>query len=52
MDVLNYGDESVSVAFEEISAKDWQDKVYKPGHPEPAREALRADTPCERGDKL
>ena len=30
MDVLNYGDESVSVAFEEISAKDWQDKVYKP----------------------
>jgi 4-oxalocrotonate tautomerase len=30
MDVLNYGDESVSVAFEEISAKDWKDKVYKP----------------------
>ena len=29
MDVLNYGDESVSVAFEEISAKDWKDKVYK-----------------------
>ena len=30
MDVLNYGDESVSVAFEEISAKDWAKKVYKP----------------------
>lgn len=30
MDVLNYGDESVSVAFEEISAKDWKEKVYKP----------------------
>jgi 4-oxalocrotonate tautomerase len=30
MDVLNYGDESVSVAFEEISAKEWKDKVYKP----------------------
>jgi 4-oxalocrotonate tautomerase len=30
MDVLNYGDESVSVAFEEVSAKDWKDKVYTP----------------------
>jgi 4-oxalocrotonate tautomerase len=30
MDVLNYSDESVSVAFEEINAKDWKDKVYKP----------------------
>jgi len=30
MDVLNYGEESVSVAFEEISAKDWAEKVYKP----------------------
>ncbi len=37
MDVLNYGDESVSVAFEEISAKDWAEKVYQPdivGRPE------------------
>jgi 4-oxalocrotonate tautomerase len=33
MDVLNYGDESVSVAFEEISAKAWKDKVYKPDIP-------------------
>jgi 4-oxalocrotonate tautomerase len=30
MDVLNYGDESVSVAFEEVSATDWMAKVYKP----------------------
>ena len=29
-DVLHYGDESVSVAFEEISANDWNEKVYKP----------------------
>jgi 4-oxalocrotonate tautomerase len=30
MDVLNYGEESVSVAFEEVRAKDWKEKVYKP----------------------
>ena len=30
MDVLNYGEESVSVGFEEISAKDWEARVYKP----------------------
>jgi 4-oxalocrotonate tautomerase len=30
MEVLHYGDESVSVAFEEIAAKDWAEKVYKP----------------------
>jgi 4-oxalocrotonate tautomerase len=30
MDVLHYGDESVSVAIEEINAKDWAEKVYKP----------------------
>jgi 4-oxalocrotonate tautomerase len=29
MDVLHYGEESVSVAFEEISAQDWAEKVYK-----------------------
>jgi len=27
--ILNYGDESVSVAFDEIKAKDWAEKVYK-----------------------
>jgi 4-oxalocrotonate tautomerase len=30
MDVLNYGEESVSVGFEEISSKDWKEKVYRP----------------------
>lgn len=30
MDVLNYGEESVSVAMEEIKAADWLEKVYKP----------------------
>lgn len=30
MDVLNYGEESVSVGFEEISSKDWKEAVYEP----------------------
>jgi 4-oxalocrotonate tautomerase len=30
MDVLNYGEESVSVGFEEIRSQDWKEKVYKP----------------------
>ena len=30
MDVLNYGEESVSVAMEEVTARDWLEKVYKP----------------------
>ena len=30
MTVLNYGEESVSVAVEEVRADDWMDKVYKP----------------------
>ena len=30
MSVLNYGEESVSVAIEEIEAKDWAEEVYKP----------------------
>jgi 4-oxalocrotonate tautomerase len=29
MRILNYGDESVSVAFEEVEAKDWASKVYR-----------------------
>lgn len=35
--VLGYGDESVSVAFEEVAAADWKAKVYQPdilSHPE------------------
>lgn len=30
MEVLNYGEESVSVALEEIKSQDWKEKVYKP----------------------
>ena len=30
MDTFNYGEESVSVGFEEVSSKDWKEKVYKP----------------------
>jgi len=28
--VLNYGDESVSVALEEVSPADWAERVYRP----------------------
>ena len=30
MKILNYGEESVSVAFGEVSAAEWAEKVYKP----------------------
>lgn len=30
MHVLKYGEESVSVAIEEIKLEDWAEKVYKP----------------------
>ncbi|HKW69730.1 MAG TPA: tautomerase family protein [Candidatus Dormibacteraeota bacterium] len=30
MKVLHYGAESVSVAIEEVSARDWPEKVYRP----------------------
>jgi 4-oxalocrotonate tautomerase len=30
MTVLNYGEESVSVSFEEIAPQDWAEKVYRP----------------------
>jgi len=30
MDVLNYGEESVSIAVEEIKPQDWAEKAYKP----------------------
>ena len=29
MEVLGYGEESVSVAFEEVSPRDWAAKVYR-----------------------
>jgi len=30
MHILNYGTESVSVAIEEVSSRDWAKKVYQP----------------------
>lgn len=30
MEVFDYGEESVSVGFEEIASRDWKEKVYKP----------------------
>ncbi len=30
MNVLNYGEESVSVSIEEIKPAEWKEKVYKP----------------------
>lgn len=30
MDILRYGEESVSVAMEEVQSEDWAEKVYKP----------------------
>ena len=30
MNVLNFGEEAISVAIEEIHPKDWPEKVYKP----------------------
>lgn len=30
MSVLTYGEESVSVAFEEVKPEDWAEQVYRP----------------------
>jgi 4-oxalocrotonate tautomerase len=30
MEILHYGDESVSVAMDEIGSLDWAEKVYEP----------------------
>ncbi len=30
MEILHYGEESVSVAMEEVDSEDWVEKVYKP----------------------
>jgi 4-oxalocrotonate tautomerase len=30
MEILHYGEESVSVAMEEVNSQDWVEKVYKP----------------------
>ncbi len=30
MDILHYGEESVSVAMEEVNPNEWAEKVYRP----------------------
>jgi len=30
MKILHYGDDSVSVGFEEVGSEDWAEKVYRP----------------------
>jgi 4-oxalocrotonate tautomerase len=30
MEILHYGEESVSVAMEKVNSQDWVEKVYKP----------------------
>lgn len=30
MEILHYGEDAVSVGFEEIAAKNWTERVYKP----------------------
>lgn len=30
INILNYGEEAVSVAFEEVNPEDWTEKVYRP----------------------
>jgi 4-oxalocrotonate tautomerase len=30
MDILHYGEESVSVALEEVKSQDWLETIYKP----------------------
>lgn len=30
VEILNYGEEAVSLAFEEFESQDWAEKVYKP----------------------
>ena len=41
MDVLHYGEESVSVAMEEIPAQDWAEKVYRPDNINNQRELYK-----------
>ena len=41
MSVLNYGEESVSVAIEEVPAQEWAEKVYEPDIEHRERTVLR-----------
>ncbi len=50
MHVLKYGEESVSVAIEEVEFQDWAEKVYKPDILNNAEKLYsNPDTRCERG---
>src|SRR5258705_5897860 len=44
--VLNYGDESVSVALEEVTSAEWAEKVYRPDIVEKAATLYSPDTRC------
>ena len=53
MDVLGYGQESVSVAMEEVEAQDWADKVYKPDdHAEGAVQQIYRSRPENKAADL
>jgi 4-oxalocrotonate tautomerase len=41
MDIFDYGEESVSVAMEEIQSQDWNEKVLPTGHPWPPQENIQ-----------
>jgi len=49
MDVLDYGEESVSVAMEEVSSQDWAEQVYKPDIEDKGTSSTRNPvTRCDR----
>lgn len=53
MNILNYGEESVSVAFEEVHSDDWAQKVYKPDiHGKSKSESRDHATVVEKGEEL
>jgi alkylhydroperoxidase/carboxymuconolactone decarboxylase family protein YurZ len=52
MDVFEYGEESVSVGFEEVSSRDWAKEVYKPISRISGTSSTRnLDTRCEAGQR-
>jgi len=44
MEILHYGEESVSVAMEEISSSDWAESVYRISRPGPNSSTRSPDT--------
>jgi 4-oxalocrotonate tautomerase len=47
--MLNYGDKSVSVPFEEVAARDWKSKVYAPDIAARENQLTKA-TGCDSSD--